>query len=306
MHRSRGFTLLEVMIVIAIISLLVSILVPAVRSARNSARLAACQAGLKNLSAGLWLYTAEYQSLFPPFAFSSAAQPDLLLSGHWGGSQNPADPDLFGRFPDEMARVNLQTLVHTHYITAEGLICPGADGALRDGKASYFPYSDQFSTYCLRFPHSEDLFRGAQELRASPKGGPDVLAIYRFAASGHWEYIPGGSGGGATRQMVPYVHTEYTYDTDGGVYDPALSALLADTFWTREYSATSSDPGAKRVWRGRCHEKKYNVLFGHGGVTTITDDGTIQSAAIPPGQAPTGRAPYYEQAEMLWSFLDAQ
>ncbi|MBN1553640.1 MAG: type II secretion system protein [Phycisphaerae bacterium] len=304
MRRGRGFTLLEVMVVIAILGLLVSILVPAVQSARSAARLAVCQAGAKSLSAAIWFYAADFDCRFPPFSFSSVAQPDLLLSGHWGGSRNPADPDLFGRFPDEMAHVNLGMLVSTNYIPAGGLICPGADGALRDGTASFFPYSDQFSTYCLRFPPSEDLFRDARQLRTGVKGGPHVLAIYRFAAGGHWEYVSTGTGAGATRQMVPYVHSERTYRTSSGVFDPAQSALLADAFWMRDYEASPVGPGAKRVIRRLCHGDKYNVLFGHGGVETVEDDGTMQNLAAAEGASPDGQSPYYDQAEAIWEFLD--
>jgi prepilin-type N-terminal cleavage/methylation domain-containing protein len=306
MRRGRGFTLLEVLVVIAIISLLVSILVPAFHTARQRACLAVCQADLKSLSAGIWLYTADHQSLFPPFAFSSACGSDLLLSGHWGGSQNPADPDLFGRFADEMSHINLNALAYKNYVHAKGLLCPGAEAALVNGEASYFSHSDQFSTYCLRFPHSEDLFREAPLLRSSGMGGPDVLDVYRVAASGYRKYFPASPHTGQAYQVVPYVHSERTYHTTCQVYDPARGALLADAFWMRDDSVPASAPGAKPVLRHRCHDKYYNVLYGHGGVTMITDDGTVESNDVPPGQTPPGQAPYYDQAETIWGFFDSK
>lgn len=292
------------MAVIAIISLLISVLVPTIHSAKQRAHLAVCQTNLKSLSAGLWLYAADHESLFPPFAFSSAAEADLLLSGHWGGSQNPNDPDLFGRMADEMAHVNLNALAYGQYITAKGLVCPGSAAALQNGEASFFPHTDQFSTYCLRFPHSEDLFRDAPLLRASAVGGSDVLGIYRYAASGYGKYFMNSSTHGQMYQTVPFVHSERTYRTAQEVYDPGRCALLADAFWLPACPAPAG-PDSKPVIRRRCHENKYNVLFGHGGVMTVTDDGTIEANAATPDN-PVGQAPYYEQAETLWAFFDAQ
>jgi hypothetical protein len=88
------------------------------------------------------------------------------------------------------------------------------------------------------------------------------------------------------------------------VYDPSCDALLADAFWMQDFTAARPVPGATSVIRRRCHVNQYNVLFGHGGVATVTDDGTIESNAVAPGEAPAGQAPYYEQAETLWAFFD--
>lgn len=304
MRRGWGFTLLELMVVVAIIGLLVSVLVPAVHSAKRSARLAACRAGLKSGGAALWLYAAEKKGRFPPFAFSSIRRSDLLLSGHWGGSRDSASPDLFGRFADEMSHVNLYALSREGYVSATGLHCPAAAAPLRTGKASYFAHTDQFSTYCLRFPHSEDLFRNARALRNSGIGGPDVLGVYRVAAGGHEMYIPGSSGVGRVRQTVPLVHSEQTYRTGEHVFDPAADVLVADAFWMQDHAAAAD--GANPVLRRRCHENQYNVLLGHGGVATVEDDGTIDANTVPPGESPVGEAPYYDQAEILWAFFDSK
>jgi hypothetical protein len=104
---------------------------------------------------------------------------------------------------------------------------------------------------------------------------------------------------------VPHVHSERKYRTPREVYDPARDALLADEFWMQDDSASASAPGAKPVIRRRCHEEYYNVLYGHGGVATVTDDGTIESNAVAAGQTPTGQAPYYDQAETIWAFFDS-
>lgn len=66
-HRRRvgGLTLVELLIVIAIIALLIALLLPAVSSVRESARMMACANNLKQLGQGISNYEATF-SAFPP------------------------------------------------------------------------------------------------------------------------------------------------------------------------------------------------------------------------------------------------
>lgn len=68
----QGFTLIEILVVIAIIAILAAILFPVFSRAREQARKASCQSNLKQIGLGFAMYTQDYDETFP-FASTSGA-----------------------------------------------------------------------------------------------------------------------------------------------------------------------------------------------------------------------------------------
>jgi len=65
--KNKGFTLIELMIVIAIIAILASILVPNFAKSRDKANLESCKSNLRNIGLAMELYAQDNNgNFFPP------------------------------------------------------------------------------------------------------------------------------------------------------------------------------------------------------------------------------------------------
>ena len=90
-EAERGFTLIELMIVVAIIAILAGILIPNFVNARSQAQTAACESNLRAIATALELYYADNQVY--PTASGAAVQPTLLTSNGIAYLNNtPKDP----------------------------------------------------------------------------------------------------------------------------------------------------------------------------------------------------------------------
>src|SRR5438045_6233157 len=84
-----GFTLVELLVVIAVIAILAALLLPALAKAKASAQCAACKSNLRQLGIALTMYVGEYQKYPGPIMYEDGSTFDFVGPGTgWSGPLN--------------------------------------------------------------------------------------------------------------------------------------------------------------------------------------------------------------------------
>lgn len=82
LRGGQGFTLIEVLVVVAIIALLISILLPSLNRARAQARMVTCRSNIRQVMTGFLLYATEWKGRLP----GASKDPEA----DWLGGANPS------------------------------------------------------------------------------------------------------------------------------------------------------------------------------------------------------------------------
>ena len=140
-RRKRGFTLVELLVVIGIIALLISILLPALNKVREEALKAKCSSNLKNIGAAFVTYANNNSGKYPRtyFATSQGMHIGPIDCSNFGGppggatgDPSPNHPNSFitGDAKNNSVTASIFLLLKSLGMTAEVFACP-ASGATK-------------------------------------------------------------------------------------------------------------------------------------------------------------------------------
>ena len=74
----RGFTVIELLVMLALLSVLIALLAPALGAAREKARRAVCASNLREIAIALDLYTIDWENWFPSYHNGSSKFGDYI------------------------------------------------------------------------------------------------------------------------------------------------------------------------------------------------------------------------------------
>jgi len=189
--KTRGFTLIEVLVVVTIIALLIAVLLPSLSNARQQTREVICRTHLRELYRGHALYAADNKGRFPHYDWwlwdnnSGFREPQINffpdLYAKWGGSR-PTDSSLWVEFGHIYKYIKAKEVYFCPNDTKQRLRGGAAIGGGINGNTPIHSFARLFE------PHALALWKDTGDPNAWPNDGrlmsSDFLSPDRLTARG--------------------------------------------------------------------------------------------------------------------------
>lgn len=222
----KGFTLVELLVVVAIISLLITVLLPSLKKARDAAKSVVCLGNLSQLGTMCHIYGIDNKSVIP------YAQ-DSKLNVHGVGYGNP------WYFTDKTYRGWMYDFIGDTTSKKRGvIICPAADPW--DVKPINKAFSNYAANYMLfRFSLYEKPYRSISSMTHPARAMFIIDVAYTGVNQDNWP-IRFTIGPGATeygRQDFRHNNAANTLYGDGhALFDKQIpSSNSKDLYWSGHY-----------------------------------------------------------------------
>ncbi|NCO36758.1 MAG: hypothetical protein AUJ92_19460 [Armatimonadetes bacterium CG2_30_59_28] len=248
----RGFTLIEMLIVIAIMAILAAILFPVFAKAREKARQAACSSNLKQIGLAVMMYISDYDQVLPdpnPWYYMDTGSCVVeSLTGKCSGREN-----------------SWQAVIQPYLKNKQILVCPSASEFAPTGNNDETCNGDTPAAGCngTGYAYNGSYYGGAPKL----DGAPGEVVCNAKCRSNN---CPQGVGGYRTMDADVVNPSETLLAADS---PPNGRYVMGDRWDTIERSGFSTGAGADPFVMGNIY---YPQLRHNGGFNVLYCDGHVK------------------------------
>lgn len=246
MKRNRFFSLIELLVVVAVISILASLLMPSLRNAISTSEKLTCLTNMRSIFTGVSLYSSDYYSYYP--------------GGHYDNSYSAYDNSMVSVYTrsttNKHQAVNLGLLLyHDYFSHFDELHCP------TENELIYAPLSKEIATTVER---TQKGFKAAIDNTSSKATFQYTSYAYRGTAYRNSEQfiahgpIPGtySSTGKYYFEYLKKENNNPCTDNTCGKYHSRI-ALISDDF-----TVSTSNGWGEQI--NAHHKDGINVVFTDG------------------------------------------
>jgi prepilin-type N-terminal cleavage/methylation domain-containing protein/prepilin-type processing-associated H-X9-DG protein len=250
MKKRKGFTLVELLVVVGVIAVLIALLLPALNKARAQARAVACASNLRQIAAGYNLYAHNNNGWYPVSVVDTNFYgTKVYWRGFYGDEWSRTDKfDVAPNYRTSPYNRCAPTMIAPKYITPEVFYCPDNDPLPRHKDVQTWRKLAQFL---------DDGTKTASQWNSLYGFNPTYLGNHNVS------YTLPSRGGSLSNGILRFIGPLRTSEVGAGVLPVAADLSKNVIGGSLDYSSSTK-------WKFGKHNGGYNIARADGSVYWVS------------------------------------